>query len=378
MRRRPALSVTLLVLALAAAAGWSHWAGGWSASAAQEKTQEKAQDAVHPALTVTVAPPVQRIVASAIAASGNVAAWQEASIGAQVQGLRLEQVNVNVGDVVRAGQVLATLAQDTVQADVAQAQAALAQARAAEAEARANAERAQALAGTGAMSAQQIAQYATAGQTAQAQVQVARAQLQAQQLRLGHTRVLAPDAGVISARSATVGAVVGTGTELFRMVLRSRLEWRAEVNAADLARLAPGGGARLQLPGGEAVAGTVRMLAPTVDAATRNALVYVDLPRHAQLRAGQYLSGELLLGEHAALTVPLAALVVRDGFTAVFVLQGGDGVALRRVRTASRGGDWVEVVDGLQPDERVVQQGGAFLNDGDRVRVVAAAQEVQP
>ena len=60
-----------------------------------------------------------------------------------------------------------------------------------------------------------------------------------QQLRLRQTRVLAPDNGVISARSATVGAVLPAGQELFRLIRQGRLEWRAEVAAADLARLKP-------------------------------------------------------------------------------------------------------------------------------------------
>ena len=89
-------------------------------------------------------------------------AWQEASIGAEVGGLRLTEINVNVGDVVRKGQILATFSSVTVKADLEQAQASLAEAVAAQAEAQANAERARQLQGTGAMSAQQISQYLTA------------------------------------------------------------------------------------------------------------------------------------------------------------------------------------------------------------------------
>ena len=168
------------------------------------------------------------------------AAWQEASVGAESNGLRLTAVNVNVGDVVKAGQVLATFAADTVQADVAQARASVMEAEANAAEAAANAERARGLQASGALSQQQIQQYTTAEQTAKARVEAARAQLNAQQLRLKFTQVLAPDSGVISARTATVGAVVGSGTELFRMVRKGRLEWRAEVTQAELARIRPG------------------------------------------------------------------------------------------------------------------------------------------
>ena len=219
------------------------------------------------------------------------------------------------------------------------------------------------------MSQQEILQYTTAAQTAQARVAASQAQLEAQQLRLKHTRVLAPDAGVISARLATVGAVAGPGTELFRMLRRGRLEWRAEVGSSDLPLLRAGGRAMVTAASGAQVEGRVRVLAPTVDAATRNALVYVDLPEHPDIRAGMFARGEFVLGQHEALTVPLAAVVVRDGFSQVFEVGADGRVLMRRVQTGQRNADRVEITTGLTPEARVVQQGGAFLNDGDLVRV---------
>ncbi|MEB2348971.1 MAG: efflux RND transporter periplasmic adaptor subunit [Comamonadaceae bacterium] len=355
----------LLFLAALAAGCWL--VAGRAAEPAQPR----------PALTVNATTPVRAPIAGRLPANGNVAAWQEASVGAEVGGLRLAQVLVNVGDTVRAGQVLARFATDTVQADVAQARAALEQARAGAAEAQANAARAQALADSGAMSAQQIQQYATGAQTAQAGVAAAQAALAAQQLRLKHTEVRAPDAGVISARQATVGAVVGVGAELFRMVRQSRLEWRAEVAAADLARIAPGTAAQVTTPGGAQVAARVRMLAPTVDVATRNALVYVDLPAHRELRAGMYVTGAFLLGEREALTLPLSAVVVRDGFPSVFTVGADGHVRLARVRTGQRQGERVEITEGLDANARVVARGGTFLNDGDLVHVVPDAEPDQ-
>ncbi len=337
--------------------------------------QEAPAPAPRPALTVAVAQPERTAMHKRLAANGNVAAWQEASIGAEVSGLRLAEVRVNVGDVVRAGQVLAVFADDTVRADAAQARAGLLEARAAAAEAQANADRAAALSATGAMSQQQIQQYATAAQTAQARVAAAQAALDAQELRLKHTRVLAPDAGVISARTATVGAVMGAGTELFRMVRRARLEWRAEVTSADLPRLRAGGKALVTAASGAQVEGRVRMLAPTVDPQTRNALVYVDLPAHPDVRAGMFARGEFLLGAHEALSVPLSAVVVRDGFSYVFEVDAQGRVAMRRVQTGQRSGGRVEITEGLSLEARIVQQGGAFLNDGDLVRTAAEGSE---
>ncbi|MFN3375085.1 MAG: efflux RND transporter periplasmic adaptor subunit [Burkholderiaceae bacterium] len=322
-----------------------------------------------PAMTVTAEAPQRTALAQRLTANGNLAAWQEAIIGAESNGLRLRHVAVNVGDTVRAGQVLATFAAETVEAELAQARAALLEAQAAAAEAAANAERARTLQTTGALSAQQIQQYATAEKTAQARVEAAQAQLRVQQLRLKHTEVRAPDSGVISARTATVGAVVGAGTELFRMVRKGRLEWRAEVTQAELGRLKPGMRVNVTAASGASVQGTVRMLAPTVDPQTRNGLVYVDVPEHPGLRAGMFARGEFALGQSDGLTVPQEALVVRDGFAYVFVLGDDQRVQQRKVQAGRRADGRVEVLGGLEANQRVAVRGAGFLNDGDLVRV---------
>ena len=326
-----------------------------------------------PALTVSIVRPAPADISAKLQANGNVAAWQEASIGAESNGLRLTEVRVNVGDVVRAGQVLATFAPDTIQADVAQSRANLLEAQANAAEAQANAQRANTLSQSGALSAQQIQQYATAAQTAQARVEAAKAMLNAQQLRMKHTQVLAPDSGVISARTATVGAVVAAGTELFRMVRKGRLEWRAEVASSELARIQVGNPVNLTAASGAQVQGKVRMIAPTVDAQTRNALVYVDLPSHADIRAGMFARGEFVLGQRSAITVPASAIVVRDGFSNVFELTADKHVRMVRVQTGQRSGEAVEITTGLTPNAAIVARGGAFLNDGDLVRVQSDA-----
>ncbi|WP_119964288.1 efflux RND transporter periplasmic adaptor subunit [Simplicispira lacusdiani] len=342
-------------------------------SGATRAADTPAAGQARPALTVTTAQPQRTPMPLHLAANGNVMAWQEASIGAESNGLRLTEVRANVGDVVRAGQVLATFAAETVQADVAQARASLLEAQANAFDAAANAERARTLQATGALSQQQIQQLTTAEKTAQARVEAAQALLHAQQLRLKHTQVLAPDSGVISARTATVGAVVGAGTELFRMVRKGRLEWRAEVLASELRPLRPGAKARVTAASGATVEGTVRMVAPTVDPQTRNALVYVDLPAHPELRAGMFARGEFQLGSSDALTVPQEALVVRDGFAYVFAVGADQRVQQRKVQTGRRQADRVEVLSGIAADTSVAVRGAGFLNDGDLVRVAPAA-----
>ena len=329
-----------------------------------------------PALTVSVAKPETSELTVTLSANGNVAAWQEAVVGSESNGLRLAEVRVNVGDVVKKGQLLAVFSPETVNADVAQARASLAEAKATAADAAGNAARARTLAQTGALSQQQINQYQTTEQTAKARVEAAEAVLAAQQVRGRNTRVLAPDDGVISARSATVGSVVAAGTELFRLIRQGRLEWRAEVTSAEIARIALGTPVFVVGASGAQVQGKVRSIAPTVDPQTRAALVYVDLPpvqQNTGIKAGMFARGDFELGRSSAPTVPQSAIVPRDGFNNLFLLKDDNRVSQLKVQTGRRVGDRVEITSALPQGARMVVQGAGFLNDGDLVKVVDAA-----
>lgn len=340
-------------------------------------TRQPADAAIAPpkvaraAMAVSVTGIEQAAWSRQISASGSVAPWQEAVIASETGGLRIVKVAADVGDVVKRGQTLVELAADSVAASEAQQRAKVDQARAALAEARSNADRARKVSGTGALSAQAVQQYLVAEQSAEANLAAARAALKSEQIRLGQTRITAPDDGIISRRNATLGSVVQSGSELFGMVRQGRLEWRAELSAEQLAVVAPGQAARLRLADGSTVSGTVRMLAPTLNADSRKALVYVDLPAGSAARAGMFASGEILTGEAAATVLPSAAVILRDGHSYVFEVMTEGGVVQRQVDTGRRRGAQVEVLTALAPEARIVASGGAFLNDGDVVRVVA-------
>jgi HlyD family secretion protein len=324
------------------------------------------------ALSVSAVSPSNGALGVQLSANGNVVAWQEAIIGAEVNGLKVTEVRVNVGDTVKKGQVLATFSADGARADVLQARASLAEAQATQSEAAANAARARSLQDTGALSAQQIAQFTTAETTAKARAEAARAVVTNAQVRLKNGQLTAPDNGVISARLATVGSVVGAGSELFRMIRQGRLEWRAEVTSTEVARIKPGTAATITAASGTQVQGKVRTVAPTVDAQTRNALVYVDLPQNPDIKAGMFAKGEFVLGSTNALTLPQQALVLRDGFTYAMRIEATNKVSQVKLQTGRRLGDAVEIIQGAKSGERYVAGGAAFLADGDTVRVVAA------
>jgi HlyD family secretion protein len=353
---------------------------GLLATRSQAADAEKPAAAAKAALTVSVVQARSGTLAIKLSANGSVAAWQEASVGAEANGLRVAELHAAVGDNVRRGQLLATFAAETVQADVALARAALNEAQANAAEALANGDRARAVQGTGAISAQQVNQYLTQEQTAKARVESAKAQLDSQMLRLKQTQLVAPDSGTISSRTASVGSVVGAGTEMFKLIRQGRLEWRGEVTSSELPRISVGTKVTVTAPGGSQLLGKVRMLAPTVDAASRNGLVYVDLlgavpggkAVAGAFKPGMYAQGEFELGSSGALTVPQSAVVVRDGFSYVYSVGGDQRVSQRKVQVGRIVGDQVEIQSGVKPEDRLVASGGSFLSDGDLVRVVDA------
>jgi RND family efflux transporter MFP subunit len=379
------IQIKTLTLGLMAAIAVLHAGLGLLASSRSSAADaaKPAAAAAKPALTVTLTQAQAGNWPIRLAANGSIAAWQEASVAAEANGLRVQELLASVGDAVQRGQVLASFAPETVQADVALAKATLAEAGANAAEAAANAERARAVQGSGALSAQQISQYLTQDLTARARVASAQAQLDSQLLRLKHTRLLAPDAGIISLRSAMVGTVAAAGTEMFRLIRQSRLEWRAEVTSSELGRITAGTAVRVTAPGGAQLKGRVRLVSPTVDALTRNALVYVDLisPPAAgktvadALKPGMFARGEFELGQSRALAVLQTAVLVRDGFSYVMRVGSDNRVSQLKVQTGRVLGDRVEIVSGLKPEDRLVASGASFLSDGDGVRVVAAAPE---
>jgi RND family efflux transporter MFP subunit len=333
-----------------------------------------AQDGAAPALTVTVAKAVVEQWPEEVRATGAIEPWQEAVVSAEVGGQRLVEILAEVGDGVRAGQVLARFETANLRAEEAEQLAAVQQAEAALREAEANRERALALREQRLISEQEATRQLTQADVARAQLAAAEARLATLRLRLTYTNVKAPDAGVVSARNATLGAVAQTGDELYRLIRQGRLEWRGELTAQQLARVSPGDSVLLSLPGGEQVSARVRQVAPSLRGETRLALVYADLPADTAARAGMYAEGTILLAETPALVVPSVSVVIRDGRNYVFTLadEGAAArIAARPVEVGRRTGDRVEIRGGLEAGARIVEQGAGFLNDGDLVRVVA-------
>lgn len=330
------------------------------------------ENAGKPALTVRTTQLKTEHWSRTIAANGSILPWQEAVVGAELSGLRITAINVNVGDEVKKGDVLATLATETLQANVAEARAALQESEAVLADALANAERSRKLSASGFVSEQQAAQTATSEQTARARVEVQKARVEASLVRLGQAQIVAQEAGIISASSAAVGTLTQSGAELFRLIRNGRMEWFAELTAEELAVVKKGMVADVTVGTGKVIRGRVRAVAPSVNAQTRHGQAIVRFADNVSLVGGLFARGNIDVsgGAHGIQSLPLGALMQRGNKNFVLVVSADSRVREQQVTVGQRNGDRVEIRDGLKADDAVVESGGAFLTEGDVVQRV--------
>lgn len=307
------------------------------------------------ALTVSETRVAEAQWPESIKATGPVAAWQEAIIGTEISGQRLVAVMVDVGDIVKKGQVLARFNSETLLAEYAELEANWVAAAS-------NQKRALNLKASGAMSDQMIEDYVN-------RAAVAKAQMDAKALQLQYTEVVAPDDGVISARQATLGTVGTAGDELFRLIRQNRLEWRGELTATQAAQATCGQSVALALPDEGQAEGAIRQIAPSFSPETRMVTIFVDIKAGSGARAGMYAEGRITLRHQASLSVPARSVVIRDGRNYVFSINDQATVSRHEVRVGQRRGGEAQILSGLSKGDRIVVLGAGFLNDGDMVRV---------
>lgn len=374
--RRPARLATRRNLALLVGAALL----GGTALSLVGKERAPAGGAAPPppaALTVDLTTPRLHTLPRSLAAGGSIAARDELVIGSDAGGVRLTEVLVEVGAQVKRGQLLARGDDAQLRAQLAQQDALIKQAQAERVQADANLERAERIVDSGIYSVETVQGRRTAALAAAARLELAQAQRRELEVRLAHTRIVAPADGVIARRSASVGQVMQPGVELFRLIRGGALEWLAELPDHALAQVRPGAPAQVLLDDGRRIDATVRLVAPTIDTRSRNGLVHVALPVEAPFKAGGHARGEIVVASETMLTLPEAVVQSRDGQPFVYVV-GPDEVARRtRIATGSRQRGLVEVTDGLAPDARVVATGAGFVKDGERVRIAPAAPAVR-
>src|SRR5580658_1847273 len=345
---------------------------------------------------VTVVPATKREFVDRLFVSGTLVAREEAQVAARIDGLAIVEVDAEDGDRVRQGQVLARLDRTQLDALVAEndaatrrADAAIDQARSLIAQsqaqvqfANADFDRAHKLE-AGIMAASTVEQREMAMKTAQAQLAAAQfalgvaeadrksrdAERQELLVRIDRTEVRAPVSGIVSRRSAKLGASASTsGEPLFRIIEDGAVDLEAEVPQQTLAKLAVGMSAELKLPGVDGpVSGRLRLVNQEVDKASRTGKVRIALEDVSRAHIGAFASGQVELARRDGVGVPATALQ-RDGDEARLDVVRDGKVEVRQVKAGVADGGWVEIQAGVADGESVVQRAAAFLRAGDRVR----------
>jgi HlyD family secretion protein len=364
-----------------------------------------AQDASAPALTlpaITVSTVETRILRDVVIASGLVAPVETVQVAPLIEGQPIEALLADVGDTVQAGQVLARLSSSTLELQKAQlnasyaaANALIAQAEAQQLEAISSAAEAQRVADrTAALRKQGSASQAAAEQSAaaatsanaraavaaqslesaRAQQTLVQAQLDNLALQLSRTEVKAPFAGEITARNAQLGAIASAqGQPMFTLIRDGALELRADLSEVDLVRVAPGQTAVLTQVGGTApLMGTVRLVEPTIDAATRLGRARITIADTTTIRAGMFVEASILVVERETIAIPVTAVGSFEGAATVMKVSGAS-VARVPVTTGIRDGGWVEIIKGIAPGDLLVKKAGSFVRDGDQINPIPAA-----
>ncbi|RZF27900.1 efflux RND transporter periplasmic adaptor subunit [Paraburkholderia sp. UYCP14C] len=331
-------------------------------------------------VTATRAPATQDLLLP-----GSVTSWADASIYARTSGY-VQHWYADIGAHVKAGQTLARI--DTPELD-----AQLQQARADEATAEANyrfasstAQRWQTMLQTQSVS-QQDAQAKTSDAAAKlATLQAAQANVARLQELVSYQNVTAPFDGVITARNVQVGALVTAGGtpglatmpgELFHIAQTDRLRVYVDVPQDDASLVVPGTAVSVttqQYPGRRFEASIARS-SNVIDPVSRTLRVEVDVDNHdGALMPGAYAQVHLALTTAMpALELPVSALLFRPDGVTVAVVDAHDKVQLRKVTIGRDFGTYVEVATGLAASDRVIDNPGDAIADGQSVRVATTA-----
>jgi RND family efflux transporter MFP subunit len=298
--------------------------------------------------------------------TGTVHARESAVVSAQVMS-RIQQVLVHEGDNVHAGQTLAVLDDATLRAQVEQAQAGVKAAQNAQAAAQSNAalaastlERYRQLQAQKSVSPQEMDEVSRRAEAAVANLDAARAQADAARAQesgarsmMGYTRLVAPFAGVVTARMADPGTMAAPGVPLLQVDRAGALQLQVSVDESAIAAIHKGLKLAVELSGA-AFTGSVGEIVPAADPSSHSFLVKIDLPASSQARAGIYGTVEIPSGLRSAILVPRTALVRRGSLMCAYVLNAQGIAQLRAVTLGALQGDLVEVLSGISAGEKLI------------------------
>lgn len=294
-------------------------------------------------------------------ALGNTRANEAIEVRPQITAA-ITAIEFEEGERVTAGDVLLRLESSEPLADLAAARAALV-------DSESQLRRAEELFRTRVVSASELEQLG-------ARRDADRAAVAAAQARLDHTVIRAPFAGSVGLRRVSVGSIVSPSSVITTLDDTSRIKLDFDVPEVFIPRLQPG----LTVAAHSAAwpdsvfRGTVSSIDTRVDPVSRTVTVRAVLPNEdGHLRPGMFLTVTLLKDDVTALMVPEQAIVPERSRQYVFVVTADGAVAQREVKTGRRRPGEVEILEGLEPGERVITEGTQKVRDGGTARPIPAA-----
>ncbi|HWJ69687.1 MAG TPA: efflux RND transporter periplasmic adaptor subunit [Sphingobium sp.] len=359
-RRRLLIGVAILVLlALAASTAYRMFGGGKDRGANVSQVP-----------LVTVAIPGQEAVTRLANATGSLAARVDMPVGVVGEGGRVVAVNVQPGDWVSKGQILATVERSVQTQQLAQLAASVEVARADAQLAQNNLDRAKALVSDGFVSKADIDQKTATRDAAAARVNVAIAQLNQQRAQIGRLDIRAPEAGLVLTRAVEPGQVVSAGgTALFRIARGGEMEMRALLSENELAGLKEGTAAQVTPVGmTQSFEGHVWQIAPVIDQTNRQGIVRIAVPYNVALRPGGFANAQIAMEKVQAAVLPESAVQSDQRGSYVYIVGKNDKVERRDVKTGAVTARGLAITQGLKGDEKVVLYAGGFLNPGETVK----------
>lgn len=321
---------------------------------------DKADQNISSDLTISVIQPAMKTLKDEIKVTGTTIPKEQIMVVTELSGVRVSEVHADVGDRVEKGQKLATLDSESQMHQLNQIQSDFE---------RANDEyvRAEGMKASGAISKQAVVQKRTAMVSAKARLNEAR-------MNVRRGTVTAPEAGVVFERKATIGSLVNASEPLFLIAQDAVIEVEAKVPESSLAKLQIGQKARVKFTGNlKNIHGSIRLIAPRVDDASRTATIRIALDEAGELPVGLFANVAIDAGQAQGLALPATALQLDSEGEFVWQLDGQNKVSRLPVSVIFRGGNHI-LVEAIAPDARIVAKAGAFVKEGDTVNVKDAPQ----
>ena len=326
---------------------------------------------------ITVIQPGSATIEGTITATGTIGARRALPVGVVGEGGRVVSVNVEQGQWVRQGQVLASIDR-SVQNQQARAQAAQVQVARADAElAQNNLDRALQLVERGFVSTADVDRLTATRDAARARVDVAQAQLAELRERTQRLNIVAPASGLVLERNIEPGQTVGAGTSsAFVIAQGGQMELRARVGENELQQLSVGVGAEVSPVGAsETYQGQIWQIEPTVDEQSRQGTARIALSYAPGLRPGGFATATIRSGTTVAPLLPESAVLADDDGSYVYIVDADNTVQRRPVETGMVTSRGIAIQSGISGSERIVLRAGGFLNPGERVDPVMRDEE---